>query len=311
MMWLDLLLMALLQAAGVQPAVSGKLERLPLKKENIQLEPPRSYAKSILRYDPKTKAPIYYDPKPRVIHVDQKSGKYALKWVSTDRREKTVLYQRPDAIDVVVSASVSRRSFGRYMYVYTVMNLRSSGEDLGMVAIQTFSTDVEPLRSGNYYVGPMSNNRVMSQGHWIAFGFSGYKPIVRPGGSIQVSLESSAPAGLVEIRIAGGSQGMKGVGEEMPQELANILPGYEAWPRGYTIGPIDKLKSSLAADRVKYVVGLIPQLQKLGWITADSRQWYQNNLRDNNIENVHKRATEDLKSGKITTEILSLIESIR
>src|SRR5205085_4210393 len=87
---------------------AGALQRLPFQKKRLILQSPTSYEKRILRYDSKTGEPIYYDPKPRVVPLDVKSGKYGLRWIGYDGKEKTIIYQRPDVIDAVISASVSK-----------------------------------------------------------------------------------------------------------------------------------------------------------------------------------------------------------
>jgi len=93
--------------------------RLPFQKKRIVLKSPATYEKRIIRYDSKTGASIYYDPKPRVVPLDVRSGKYGLRWIGYDGREKTIVYQRPDAIDAEISASVSRAATGQYIMCIT------------------------------------------------------------------------------------------------------------------------------------------------------------------------------------------------
>ena len=99
---------------------------------------------------------------------------------------------------------------------------------------------------------------------------------------------------------------MIGTGEDIPGELENILPSYQAWPSGYTIGPIERLKTLSKAERAKYVLELLPQFQKLGWMTATARQRYEKILRRDDLDGAYKRAQQDLKAGTITTEILNV-----
>src|SRR5438874_3537246 len=89
-----------LPVAGTTHPPLQKLQRLPLQKKQINFRSPKNYEKRILRYDEKTGQPIYYDPKPEVKLLDAKSGEYAFKWIGYDGKEKTVIYQRRDAIDV-------------------------------------------------------------------------------------------------------------------------------------------------------------------------------------------------------------------
>uniref|UniRef100_A0A7C3PGF3 Uncharacterized protein n=1 Tax=Oscillatoriales cyanobacterium SpSt-418 TaxID=2282169 RepID=A0A7C3PGF3_9CYAN len=300
-----------MQVAGVERPPSQKTQRLPFQKKHLIFESPKSYEKRILRYDPKTGKPIYYDPKPRVILLDAKSGKYAFKWIGYDGKEKTIIFQRADAIDAIISASTSKIASGRYLYIYNIENLPSSGQYLSGFAVQTHTSDVSPIRMSSGYIGKMSKNKEMKDGNWIYFGSSYIKLVAVPGRNIEFRLESSAPPGLVECRIHAGDLGLKGVGEEMPQELENILPYYQDWPSGYTIGPIDNLKTLSPSERAKYILGLLPQFQRLGWITGDARRWYEQNLMADNLENIYKRADQDLKTGDITTEVFAIIQGMR
>src|SRR5437899_3792366 len=87
--------------------VVSQLQRLPIQKSNITFSPPKKYEKRILRYDSRTGQPVYYDPKPQVVLWDARSGKYALKWIGYDGKQKTVIFQRAAAIDAIVSTSIS------------------------------------------------------------------------------------------------------------------------------------------------------------------------------------------------------------
>jgi hypothetical protein len=307
-----LLLVALTMQTGVafNPR-SQSSQRLPIQKKRIILKSPTNYEKRILRYDQATGKPILYDPKPQVKLLDAKSGKYAFTWIGYDGEEKTVIYQRPDAISAIVSASVSKTANGQFLYAYKIDNLRSSGQALSDFVVQTFTSDVRPVKRGDGFVGQMSNNKVMKEGNWIFYGSSYFGPSVIPGQSAVAKLESHAPPGLVECSVTGGVFGMKGVGEEMPQELENVLPGYEIWPRCHTIGPLDKLQSVSSLERANYLIENLPQFRKLGWMTADALRWYQQNLRGSNFDQTNRRAEQDLKTGRITTEVHDMIQAIR
>lgn len=311
MMWFLSLVMLIAQVAGLQSLPPRRMQRLPLQKKENLLKTPTNYEKRVLRYDPETGEPSYYDPKPQVVLVDAKSGKYALKWIGYDGQEKTIIFQRADAIDAVVSASVSKTASGRYLYSYTIENLPSSGESLAGFAVQNLASDVKPLAIENIHIGHMTKLvKEFKAGNWIRFApLSGFQPAAIPGQNIEFRLESSAPPGLVECRIHGGEPGMKGVGEEMPQELEHILPGYEAWPSGYTIGPVDTQNSLSPTERANYIKDLLPQFQRLGWITPDALRWYEQNLRGNSLGKVFRRAEQDLKAERITTEVRDMIQA--
>jgi hypothetical protein len=282
---------------------------LPLHKKKLIFKSPTIYEKRILRYDEKTREPIYYDPKPRVALLDAKSGRYTLSWIGYDGKEKTVIFQRAAAIDAIVSASISRMASGQYVYTYNIKNLTSSGEHLSIFAVQNYSSKVSPIKSSGLYVGGISRNgKEFKDGNWLGFGL--LTPNIVPGESIEFELVSDAPPGLVECRVAGGEQGIKGVGEDMPQELENVLPGYKDWPSGFTLGPIEGHKYFSKVNRANYVASLLPQIRKLGWATLTATQWYSQHLRSDNLAEVFKRSDQDYKTGKITSEVHDLIRTI-
>ena len=305
MIWL-LLLLALFPNAVTGQNISAKPKRVPLERVNIILKSPIKYERRIIGQDPRTGQSLYYDPKPRVIVLDAKAKKYGLRWIGYDHKEKTIIYQRPDAVDVVVSVSVSRVAGGQYLYVYDIMNLPTSMEYVSTFAVQNYSSKVTPIRSSQLHVGGITRNgREFKAGNWIGFGvLSGD---VTPGKHFEVKLLSSAPPGLVECRVA-GVLGMKGVGEEPPQELENVLPGYEIWPHGYTLGPMDQLTSFSRRQRANYIRGSLPQIRRLGWAAPATIRWYEQNLDSYNLNEVAHRAAEDFRLGKITSELQDMIK---
>lgn len=308
-------LMMVIVATGGQRLPVEKTKRLPLQKKQVTLQSPREYLKRVLRVDAKTGEQILYDPKPRIALMDAKSGKYYLKWIGYDGKEKVVIYQRPDAVDVIVSASVVRNSTGQFVYQYTAQNLPTSGEYLGNFMVQTLTSDIIPntlpTQIDNIFIGRMSDN-IFEEGKWINFAPLPPRPRVNPGQSITFQLTSSSPPGLVMCRVNGGDWGMNGAGEEMPWELENALPNrYRALPSGYTIGPINNLKALSAVERANYLLKLLPKFKELGWITADALPWYQQTLSGNLLGAVYERTKQDLKEGNITTEVFAMIQAIK
>jgi hypothetical protein len=308
---LTFFLILVMLVAGALRAPAQRAGRLPFEKKKIALNSPSSYRNRFARIDPKTGQEIYYDHKPRILLLDARSGKYALKWIGFDGKDKAVYYQRPDAIDAVVSASVSRMADGRYLYRYNVQNLPSSGQALSAFALQYFAQDIRPRRVDGVYVGQMSQNREMKDGRWIDFGMlPTLRPAVLPGRKIELELESPIPPGLVECRVAGGRQGIEVAGEDPPDDLLHLLPGYEAWPKGYTIGPVDYVKHS-STEYANYLGERLYLFRKLGWVSATAGGWYEQNLRSNKVVELFKRADQDFKTGNITSEFYNLIQSMQ
>jgi len=103
---------------------------------------------------------------------------------------------------------------------------------------------------------------------------------------------------------------LKGVGEDMPTELEMALPGYEEYPKGYTIGPVDSLKSSSRSQRVEYILSHMEQFKRLGWVTTSARGWYQAKLNDVDVATLMRHLQKDLDSEQITSEVFDMMRTL-
>jgi hypothetical protein len=303
------------QAFGVacsSQQAQTKVQRQPLEKQQIEFKTPTNYEPRDLGYDPRTGKLITYDHKPRVELVDPKSGKYAFKWIGYDGKQKTVIYQRKDAVDVIVSATVSKTADGQFLYTYEAHNLASSGTYLTTVVIQNFATDVERVQGAVLHGGKMSKDIYeFREGNWLSFHDTSEEVQINPGQSVKVRLTSSAPPGLVGCRVAGGELAYEGAGEDMPMVLENMLPGYKGLPRGYTIGPNDNLKALSSEEKVKYLLEKLPQFRKLGWMTDEASNRYERHLKGNDLNAIFGQIDQDLKADKITTEVFAIIRAMK
>jgi hypothetical protein len=342
-LFLFLILLVPASCAVQRPARQGesslKASRRQLQKSSAVLKSPTNYLKRTIGHDEKTGEDVTYDPKPHVEKVDDKSGKYAFKWVGYDGKEKVVEYQRDDAIDAVVSASVSKTPEGRYLYTYRVSNLPSSPTYLSSFIVQNFAADTRPVEVNgqptndgdlrllsafrnspnrgqqrnldDMHFGEMTNLiEVFKEGTWIDISVledASFK--VNPGQEIEMKLLSSAPPGLVGCRATAGSSTLKGAGEHMPTELENVMPGYDAWPSGYTLGPDNRLASLPPAKRAEYVLARLPLFEQLGWVTPSARAWYEQRVKQGDLAGAASRAGQDLKSEQITTEVYALLQA--
>lgn len=291
---------------------AGAPQRLPFKKKPIVLVTPKEYGKRVLRVVPATGESISYDHKPRVVFVNPKSGVYNLVWIGSDRKEKRVSFQLPNALDAVVSATAASDA-GGYQYAYAIELLPSSGQYLFGFAVQTFASDARtPQKEAGIMFGQMSDNVLSNKGHWVHFGLlSAFRPRAQPGQTVKLELVSAAPPGLVECRIHGGDQTMIAPAfDDIPEELIAQIPGYEAWPSSYTIGPVDLLRAFTLKERGNYLLQNLPRMRQQGWMTAATFDRYQQLLEEGNIEEVIARADDDLKSKSITTEVHSMIKAM-
>lgn len=311
-MRLILFLALLLQTAcTAQMAQPQKAQRLPLQKTQFTLAPPLHYEHRTSGVNQKTKEPVTFDPKPQVVLVDAKSGKYAFKWIGYDGKEKVIEYQRHDAVDIVVAALVEKMPDGNYIYTYNVESLPTSGTFLTYLMVQTFADDAKGHQDKGLFIGEMGSNiPQFREGRWIAFSMSSYQPEVAPGRSIKLKILSSALPGLVQCRAYGGSSTIKGAGEHMPTELEKAMPGYSVLPRGFTIGPVANLKNLSIENRVKYVSDALPQMRELGWLSDSALEWYKQHLKPEQLDEVLKRAAQDLKAERITSEVFAMIEAV-
>jgi len=288
-----------------------KVSRQPLEKHHREYKTPTNYEQRELGYDPKTGKLITYDHKPRVDLLDAKSGKYAFRWIGYDGKEKTMVFQRADTTDVIVNARALRTPDGNYLYIYQAENLPSSGSYLAGFAVQNFASDVKPMTPGGY-AGHMSKQIYQFRaGDWIRFGESFFGKVFNPGQSLNVELVSSAPPGVVECRVHGGQSTLEGATEEMPSALESLLPGYEEWPHGYTIGPVDNLKTFSSQERAAYLLNNLPQFRKAGWITDEAFNRYEYSLKKGDLNKVFARIEQDLKTEQITSEVFAIIQAMK
>ena len=89
------------------------------------------------------------------------------------------------------------------------------------------------------------------------------------------------------------------------------MPGYEEWPKGYTVGPVDKLKTFSKLEQTKYLLDNLPQFRQLGWMTDEALSQYEQHLKSGDLEAVAKRIERDLKDEQITTEVFAIIDAMR
>lgn len=302
----------ILLMASLTSALAQRLQRVALQKKEVELKTPSSWSKSFVKIDPLTKKEAYHDPKPRLEVADARAGKYYMKWIGLDGKEKVTVYQRPDCVDVIVTASAIKSATG-YEYQYMTQNLKTSGDYLDGFAVQTFSTNISPKRPSNVnnvFIGNMSPG-IFGAGGWIRFAPLPPHPKVQPGQTVKFVLYSPSPPGLVECRADCGDRVMKGVGEELPPELEALILGYDFWPSGYTIGPVDDLRRMSQEEKIAYLLKILPQCQKQGWITPQTLQTYEQLLKRKDLQSIFSRIADDLKVGSITTEVFAMIEGMK
>ena len=242
------------------------VKRRPLEMVEFEITSPAPYALRLRRDSAQTE-PIEFDPELSIRRVDEGSGRYFLEWRGSGGERKRMEYVRPDTVEVVVAASVGPGTLKKYRYHYELRNSKNSAQYMSGFFIQTLASDViaKPMKE-NAYVGHMGKHiPQFSHGTWVSFGKSNFGDEVQPGVISSVWIESDSPPGPVYCRVHGGPMKMIGIGEELPLEIGDVLPGYESWPIGITIGPSEEFAGLEFEDRVHYLDKWFNAITLLGW----------------------------------------------
>ncbi len=173
-----------------------KAERKLFQKSSVVIKSPTTYSK---REAEKGE----YDPKPRMVLIDERAGKYELRWIGYDGKQKIIKYQRADALDALVEARI-KKTEGRFTYKYLIKNLPTSPAYLSGFIVQTLASDIKdemiPI-ANDVHTGHMAKFiPAFSEGVWRDFAPSGQTlPKIEVGKSIEFSLASSALPGVAAV----------------------------------------------------------------------------------------------------------------
>lgn len=277
------------------------------KRSSVVLRSPNEYAK---RYKENG---TEYDPKPRVVPVDEGKGKYELRWIGYDGKEKIIPYQRNDAVNGLVEAQMETNVSGS-IYKYLVRNQKDSPTYIGSFIVQTFSGDVkiERIPAGDdLYIGHMAQYiPQFSDGLWRTFSPVTEKYFIYPGVDREFQIPSTALPGIVKCSVRAGPSTIKGVGEHMPSELEAAMPGYEEEASCLTIGPVEKISTLSKTEKAAYFLENLPKFVEAGWMGADSAPVYEKILSTADLPTALSQAKYDLEKSHITTEVLNILEGL-
>lgn len=284
----------------------AKAERKPFQKSSVKMKSPKEY---LMRETEKGE----YDPRPRVVTVDEKTGKYELRWIGYDGKEKVITYQRKDAINATVEASVSR-SGSQFVYSYRIRNFADSPTYVGSFIVQTFATDVENEKIpflDDLLIGHMSRHIPhFSDGIWRKFAPLEERNRINPGSDRVFPIVSLAKPGVVKCYARAGDSALKGVGEHMPSELEAAMPGYDELASCNTIGPIEALEKMSKEERSKYLLDNLSKFVDTGWMAGDTPKIYERILVKNDLAEALSQAKADLEQGYETSEVFHIIEGL-
>lgn len=283
-----------------------KAERTLFKRSNAVLKTPT-------KYEMRQTEDGEYDPKPRVVEVDKKAGKYELRWIGYDGKEKIIEYQRSDSLDALVEASV-KLSDTRSIYRYKIVNLPSSPSFVSEFIVQTFSSDIERERisSGDdTYVGHMASFiPQFTEGVWRRFAPLGEANMIVPGTNREFEIVSKAQPGLVRCYAGAAEPTLKGVGEHMPSELENAMPGFDELASCVTVGPDERLAKLSIPEKAKYLIDNLPKFVEAGWMAGNTPEIYKKILANDDLAEALKQARSDLDKEYITSEVFHIIEGL-
>lgn len=226
------------------------------------------------RLNPTTKKWEKYDLETRIVY-DEPSGNFLLQWNGIDGKRKTIVYRPANRMHAVVSARVEFDSTDEtFRYKYALRNLPSSKRE-----VQSFYLEAKasvhkadsPDESWSYSA-PLTDYLMKAlkvQGGWTWAQVGGEKNGLSPGVSTYgFSIQSGALPGIVRCFVA-GRPGMKGVGEDPPEELMAALDPV-SWliPSGVTVGPVAPPRDFDRIGFLKEIETMISVSLQQGWILA-------------------------------------------
>lgn len=297
--------------SSAQKSVEGLIQETPerslFKRSEVPLQMPA-------KYESRESEHGKYNPRPRIVTVDERAGKYELRWIGYDGKEKVIHYQRKDALDALVEAR-AERSDSRYVYYYLVKNLSSSPTHVGSFIVQTFSSDIRDehvkAEESDLYIGHMTNTIPrFSDGVWRTFAPVDENNLLAPGTERVFHISSQAGPGVVGCAARAGHVAIKGVGEDMPSQLADALPFSEGFASCITIGPDERLTKFSKEEKVKYLIDNLPKFEEAGWMAGDTPKIYEAILNRNDLAGALEQAKKDLEKGFITSEVFHIIEGL-
>lgn len=221
------------------------------------------------RYDPAREALVEYAVDGKIEFL-RASGTFLLSWTGSDGSRKEILYEPPNKLSAVIVAEVTFDSqTGLYTYSYTVTNLTSSAQKLKAVYIEGVHID-EAFRPDHtwYSVGftPFLKTTFATDG-WMWARTRGSNGIV-PGETVTgFKFTSRRAPGIVTSYIEGWRPALRGVGEDLPEELhAAINRVYFRLPAGLTIGPASSNVPQTVRAQLESLLSLLNEAERQSWL---------------------------------------------
>lgn len=265
-----ILLCCLVLAATAEVSAKRKPLVRPVLK-NIEHEPTGTR----LRPDPKTGQPSEYELDGKITY-DKKSGNFLLTWNGVDGQRKTIVYEPATKLDAVIAATVdydARQNV--YRYTYAVTNLPTSKQTL-----QTFYLEARaPIHDvsapdATWYSVALTDylrEQFKVRGGWTwsqtMHGRVGLLPAQEASGFTYLS------AGLpTVVKCYVRHRGfLKGVGEELPEELHAAIDrvGWKI-PQGVTVGPVAVPQPFHPATFARKILEMLEVSVQQGWVESSA-----------------------------------------
>ncbi|GEM_PF-6484933 len=226
------------------------------------------------RLNPKANRLDKYDLDQKIVY-EEKSGDFLLQWNGFDGKRKTVVYHPANRLHAVVTARVERDPTGNnFRYTYAVRNLPNSQRELQVLYI-AIGADVSKAESPDATWGPSVaftdylKKALETPSGWRWSQTRGGRAGLRPGESAY-GFAFHSPGLPTPMRcFADIQKGMKGVGEEVPEELMAALdPVTWLIPKGVTIGPVTPPEKLEPAKFLMEIEGMIEVATQQGWILS-------------------------------------------
>lgn len=227
-----------------------------------------------LKRDPKTDGWVEYKLDGDITY-EEKTGNFLLRWTGADGRRKTVVYAPATRLNAQVAARVEYLPDLRgYRYLYQVSNLPTSQRKLHTFYVEA-QAPVEKVGAPDDswgYSRPLTDYlqaqlEVKAGWAWSQTreGREGLTPGENAAGFSFVS--AGLPA-VMKCYIRHHAY-MKGVGEELPEELHAAIDRV-AWkiPSGVTVGPATPPEPFHPAVFVRRILEMVDVSAKQGWIES-------------------------------------------
>lgn len=251
------------------------------------------------RFNAATKKWEKYSLEQKIAYED-KTGDFLLQWNGLDGKRKTIAYRPATRLYVTLVARIEKNpSNGALRYTYAVRNLPNSQRELQALYVETKAAvvDVKSPDGTWGHSAPFTDyltNVLKAEAGWTWARTASEKPGLLPGeGTYGFSFQSEGLPAPVKC-FAANRRGMKGIGEDPPEELMAALDPV-TWfiPSGITVGPVAPPENLEPAAHLRNVRQMVDVAVQQGWILSPAVA--------REVKDALTRAIDFLNSGHTTS----------